>query len=244
MKSSEFVKEAKKRVGKTGHDLFEKYKVRCDWCMMMVYDLMHDVAGISEFPYTFSCSGFTKTDFVQLRINHDFATAEPGDIITFEINGSRADGSDHVGIVLENTGSSIKLLEGNTKGSGNPYYENSTANIFEYSYNAGCFDYIVDMSGFFGVEDTSHPPDEKPVTTEITYTTFQPKKRRILRKGAKGAFVKSVQQLLWMKGYAVGADDGDFGSKTEKAVMDFQNDHNLEVDGIVGIQTFEELIGE
>ena len=245
MRASEFVKEAKKRVGKTGHGLFEKYKVRTDWCMMLVYDLMHDTAGITEFPKTFSCSGFTKTDFAQLRINHDFQTAEPGDIITFEINGNRADGADHVGIVLENDGSKIKLLEGNTNGSGSPWYETSTANIFEYSYNASCFDYIVDMSGFFTGEVVTHPPDTDTKTdTEPIASTFQPKERRVLRKGSKGEFVKSLQQLLWMKGYAVGADDGDFGSKTEKSVMDFQADHKLEVDGIVGIQTFEELIGK
>ena len=243
---SEFVKEAKKRVGKTGHDLFEKYKVKTDWCMMMVYDLMHDTAGISDFPKTFSCSGFISTSFARPRLNHDFKTAEIGDIITFEINGNRDDGSDHVGIVIDNTDGTITLLEGNTNGSGYPYFENSTANIFEYPYYASCFDYIVDMSDFF-TDDALHPPNassEDEELTEVKADTFQPKERRILRKGSTGEFVKSLQQLLWMKGYAVGADDGDFGTKTENCVMKFQRDHKLEVDGVVGIQTFEELIGK
>lgn len=239
---SEFVEKAKKRVGKTGHDLFEKYKVKTDWCMMMVYDLMHDTAGISAFPKTFSCSGFTSTNFARPRINHDFKTAEIGDIITFEINGNRDDGSDHVGIVIDNTDGTITLLEGNTKGNGYPYFDNSTANIFEYPYYASCFDCIVDMSDFF-TDDALHPPnasseDEEP--TEVK--TFQPEKRRYLQLGSKGTDVKKIQRLLFFEGYDVGADDGDFGTRTDKYVREFQHDHKLDVDGIVGHDTFEELM--
>ena len=36
-------------------------------------------------------------------------------------------------------------------------------------------------------------------------------------------------------------DDGDFGECTEKGVKEYQTDHKLEVDGIVGAQTFAEF---
>lgn len=68
---------------------------------------------------------------------------------------------------------------------------------------------------------------------------------RTLRKGMKGDDVKSLQQLLFAKGYSVGSagDDGDFGSATEKAVLNFQTDKSLDKDGIVGMETFKKLWG-
>ena len=68
---------------------------------------------------------------------------------------------------------------------------------------------------------------------------------RTLRKGMNGPDVKSLQQLLFAKGYSCGStcDDGDFGDKTEQAVLKFQADNDLDKDGIVGIDTFSKLWG-
>ena len=160
---AEFLNEANKRIGKSGSDLFARYGTKTHWCMMQVYYLMHDVFGIEDFPKTFSCSGFTATSFARKRMNHDYSTAEIGDIVLFEINGNRADGADHVGVVIENTGSAIRLLEGNTRGSTDLYYDSSTSNVFEYSYNANCFDCIIDMSEFFTdeIEESIHRMKQK-----------------------------------------------------------------------------------
>ena len=81
-------------------------------------------------------------------------------------------------------------------------------------------------------------------TNEIIITTFGVE-LRTLRKGMKGNDVKSLQQLLFAKGYSCGTtcDDGDFGDKTEQAVLKFQNDSDLDKDGIVGLDTFKKLWG-
>lgn len=65
----------------------------------------------------------------------------------------------------------------------------------------------------------------------------------ILRKGSSGEEVVLLQNMLIKLGYNVGPTgaDGDFGQNTEKAVMKFQQDHNLEVDGEVGINTSDAL---
>ena len=63
-------------------------------------------------------------------------------------------------------------------------------------------------------------------------------------KGSKGEDVQKVQQLLIDQGYLTGVADGDFGNKTEKAVMDFQKDHDLPVTGIVDDETFTVLSGK
>lgn len=64
-----------------------------------------------------------------------------------------------------------------------------------------------------------------------------------LRKGDKGEAVKELQKLLKEKGYSLGkwGVDGDFGSATESAVMAFQKDAGLTMDGIAGSTTMEAL---
>ena len=62
-----------------------------------------------------------------------------------------------------------------------------------------------------------------------------------VKRGSKGDAVKRLQRLLRDFGYSPGAVDGDFGSKTEKAVKAFQTDFGLEVDGIAGSQTWAAL---
>ena len=59
----------------------------------------------------------------------------------------------------------------------------------------------------------------------------------ILKLGSRGSQVKTVQKALLGAGYPVGVADGVFGPITHSAVSDFQRDHDLTVDGIVGPQT-------
>ena len=64
-----------------------------------------------------------------------------------------------------------------------------------------------------------------------------------LRKGSKGDAVRELQTMLLKLGYDLGpcGIDGDFGNATEAAVRNFQSDHRLAVDGIVGKNTWAEL---
>ncbi len=59
----------------------------------------------------------------------------------------------------------------------------------------------------------------------------------ILRKGSRGEDVRRVQQLLSDRGYSPGPIDGIFGSRTELAVLSFQEGSSLRVDGLVGPNT-------
>ena len=58
----------------------------------------------------------------------------------------------------------------------------------------------------------------------------------VLSIGDTGEDVRELQEWLVKLGYNVGSKgpDGDFGSKTYAAVIDFQKKHNLKDDGIVG----------
>lgn len=84
-----------------------------------------------------------------------------------------------------------------------------------------------------GEEDprpTPEPADEKPT----------------LRRGDKGSYVTLAQTMLNNKGYDLGpyGVDGDFGSATERAVKQFQQDHGLKADGVIGPLTWEKLDGQ
>lgn len=62
-----------------------------------------------------------------------------------------------------------------------------------------------------------------------------------IRKGATGAWVLLLQQLLCARGYAVDCDS-DFGSDTLAKVRLFQANRGLIVDGVVGQKTWAALV--
>lgn len=61
-----------------------------------------------------------------------------------------------------------------------------------------------------------------------------------IRRGERGAWAKLLQQGLIALGYDVGPwmNDGVFGDSTQRAVEDFQSDHGLDADGVVGPLTW------
>ena len=62
-----------------------------------------------------------------------------------------------------------------------------------------------------------------------------------LRYNSNGEYVVKLQKRLNELGYNCGAADGDFGVGTAAAVRQFQSDHNLIADGMVGQQTWKAL---
>ncbi len=64
------------------------------------------------------------------------------------------------------------------------------------------------------------------------------KDERIIRVKASET---DIQQALKNAGYYQGKIDGRIGAKSKKAIHDFQLDHKLKADGIVGRKTWDEL---
>lgn len=65
--------------------------------------------------------------------------------------------------------------------------------------------------------------------------------RPSLSRGSTGAPVKEVQCQLRDFGYYTGGLDGIFGYQTEQALKRFQEDHGLNVTGIVDQKTYDAL---
>lgn len=86
-------------------------------------------------------------------------------------------------------------------------------------------------------ENASNPASGS--ANEKTSTDTMP----TLKRGSKGEYVTLLQAKLIQKGYDLGkwGADGDFGAQTEKAVKEFQRDHALNADGVVGYGTWTAL---
>ena len=71
-------------------------------------------------------------------------------------------------------------------------------------------------------------------------------KVRILKRGMKGADVRTLQAALIAYGFSCGSAgaDGDFGSGTETALKKFQTKYGLGADGVAGKGTWGKLLGQ
>ncbi len=66
----------------------------------------------------------------------------------------------------------------------------------------------------------------------------------LLKKGSQNQKVRLLQERLGKLGYNPGPADGIFGPKTERAVLDFQREKGLSMDGVVGAETWNALFGQ
>lgn len=193
------------------------------WCAKFVSEILES-CGIDM--YDTSCT------YMQRKMSQSDEWDEPdgypkvGDVIFFDWdrNATEERPLDHVGIVVKFKDRVVTYVNGN--GNSSEYV--TEQNI---SFDSPSVAYWMRYVGDIG----SKPPDFE--------STFE-LKLRTLRIGMTGNDVKALQRLLFADGYSVGpsGDDGDFGKRTEKAVIKYQTAHNLTADGIAGKATFTELL--
>ena len=87
--------------------------------------------------------------------------------------------------------------------------------------------------------------ENAPVPVPAEKDTTLPMQVRMLKRGMKGADVRTLQAVLIAYGYSCGAAgaDGDFGAGTEAALKQFQARYSLGADGIAGRGTWGKLLG-
>lgn len=152
--------------------------------------------------------------------------AAPGCVIFFDWGGSNsADAVDHVGMVVRNLGDGrLITCEGNTSDSVALRTRGSD---------------VIAVIGVPAYADGPVPP-AKPVSDTWPYGPGV-----YMRKGwMASAGVKKVQRKLDDLGYLPRlVVDGDFGARTEAAVIWFQRKFKLAVDGVVGPLTWSRMFG-
>lgn len=190
------------------------------WCVVFVWWVFLR-AGLSSLFYGGKkCAGCTTLmnyykDRGQLVTGK---TYRPGDLVLFQFDKDSA--ADHIGIIEKDNGDTITCIEGNTS-------PNSDAN------GGAVMRRVRKKSLIMAVVRPAYPSN---LTVEVEE----------LERGACGGSVRPLQLLLIGSGMDCGKSgaDGIFGADTEKAVKAFQTHHGLDVDGIVGRNTWSKLLVE
>lgn len=164
-------------------------------------------------PYKTASCGALHAWYQANRTEQLHSTPEAGDIVLYDWG--------HCGIVTEVGKTTIKAVEGNT----------SATIVGSQDNGGGVYERTRDRSK---VTVYIRPyKEEKTVTVVLS----------VLRKGSKGDEVKTLQILLNGYGYSCGKADGDFGSKTETALIKYQKAKKLGADGVCGQATWTALLG-
>jgi len=147
--------------------------------------------------------------------NQIVKTPQAGDIVFFKYSTNNRR-TNHVGLVIAVNGKTITTIEGNTSqtsqdNGGKVLKRTRKSNIVAYA----------------------RPQYES--------SSGKQTKRPTLRMGSRGENVVYLQRKLTNLGYHVGGVDGIFGVNTCNAVIDFQTDHGLRSDGVVGDNTWAKL---
>ena len=149
-----------------------------------------------------------------------FKYPEVGDIVFFD--WQRDGTSDHVGLVLKVYGNGkIKTIEGNTSPS-----NNSNGGMVMTRNRSVSF-----CQGF------ARPFSKADSNTYPGYLLM------VKKPLMKGVTVLKLQNKLIEEGYVLD-NDGVFGFETRQAVVNFQIDNSLDIDGVVGPATWEALANE
>jgi len=78
----------------------------------------------------------------------------------------------------------------------------------------------------------------------IPMSAFAAERHEILKQGDKDKWVLELQEALYEKGYLKVKPTGYYGTDTQSAVIAYQKDHDLRVDGKAGPETLSSLYGD
>ena len=83
---------------------------------------------------------------------------------------------------------------------------------------------------------------EKAAAEQRRLLAEAPEPGAVLSIGSVEAQVETVQKALEALGFDIGGVDGVYGEATRRAVLKFQQDNALDVDGVVGTETYKALV--
>lgn len=200
------------------------YNYRIEWCACFISWLAEKLGITDIIPVDMSCNSQI-AKFKDIGVWHTDRNFQSGDIIYYDwdrLGDSRP--ADHVGIVEKVSNEKLTVIEGNNESFPNDRVrrrEISSASSLIYGYARP--EYPVTGSANGSSVDISLPT---------------------IRKGDSGNAVKILQAFLVAYEYNIGkyGIDGDFGFDTESAVKRFQKRSGIAVDGIVGKDTWAELL--
>ena len=197
------------------------YNYRIEWCACFISWLAEKLGITDIIPVDMSCNSQI-SKFKALGVWHTDRNFQSGDIIYYDwdISGD----ADHVGIIEKVAGNTLTVIEGN-----NGNYPNDRVRRREINSAS---------SLIFGYARPKYPVKSSANSYDVNISL------PTVRKGDTGNAVKILQAFLVAYEYSIGISgiDGDFGFDTEYAVRRFQKNSGIDVDGIVGKNTWSELL--
>ena len=223
-----------------------------DWCAAFICWIFNAFGALDLIHGKNAGCGYMANAFKmknELIYNKDYSPLaasklKPGDIVFFHWSNEYSEccpgvyTCDHVGIVEKiNADNTITTIEGNTGGTKNGEVMRRVHSMDVVSF-AGRPKYATDST-----TSTASTNSAKKVTASVS----------LVYLAASGYAnntdqVKTLQRLLKALGYK-GKDgntlsiDGAFGTNTDHAVRAYQKARKLDVDGVVGKDTWKSLLG-
>lgn len=197
------------------------YNYRIEWCACFISWLAEKLGITDIIPVDMSCNSQI-SKFKSMGVWHTDRNFQSGDIIYYDWDNSGD--ADHVGIVEKVAGNTLTVIEGN-----NGNFPNDRVRRREIAS---------DSSLIYGYARPKYPVKGSANSSDVNISL------PTVRKGDSGNAVKILQAFLVAYEYSIGISgiDGDFGFDTESAVRQFQKNSKIEVDGIVGKDTWSELL--
>ena len=223
-----------------------------DWCFVQAYGEA-DALKLTcqptkaESNYGAGCK-YSRNYYKNKGQLHD--TPEVGDQIFFY--SSDKSSIAHTGLVYKVDSTYVYTVEGNTSGDSGVVANGGGVFKKKYKLNYSRFagfgrpaygdGYNSSVDGSVEKDEETTAEENKTAQNVNTVGKSVSITLNTLRKGNEGNQVKTLQRLLNALGYACGEVDGIFGHRTDGAVNVYQADKGLEVDGVVGRNTWSALL--
>lgn len=182
-------------------------------------------------PYGAGCSN--SAQYYKQGGRFHTANPLPGDQIFFW--NAEKTAAAHTGLVVAVDGNYVHTIEGNTSGASGVVANGGGVCRKKYNLN---------YNRIYGYGRPRYDAESKEETKATTNREGFEVNMKTLRKGDKGAQVKTLQALLVGNGYDLGRDgvDGDFGGKTDEALRKYQSRNGLDPDGVAGPKTWAKML--
>lgn len=199
------------------------------WCCAFVVAVFEQCGMRDIIPCYAACdqmiSVFTKWG---RYFSRSVRCVKPGDIIFYDWTGDLS--ADHVGIVIQNRFGDLSVIEGN-KTDSVAYRNISITSPQILGFGVPNYDASNGTSGESRIDSASEDLD-------ALYIKSLP----VLQYGKANVYVKIMQVLLNYYEKANLEVDRHYGVLSKKAVADYQMKYKLEVDGIVGTETWTHIL--
>lgn len=210
------------QIGKKAKD----YDFSTDWCALFVNKFLTtfgytDLKGASVY----SCTSQMK-HFKNLGVWNDNTPLVNEPCIIYydwDLSGD----CDHVGIMVNKTETALTVIEGNT--GGDKWNNTKVSRVTRFLYNTRRI-----VRGHVYLRDLLN------ISFSSTKMTVYYGRGHVIKDDTGKCDL--IQHMLNVVNYAGLIEDGIIGDNTDIAIKNFQREHNLEVDGIVGDETLFKLV--